>query len=130
MTPVSHLPAHTDVLYTIHHLKQDQTNNVYEPNPSLLQMVSGMALQATASKLILLSLVLACQHIKHPAIRITSNPQMAPICISSYNISCFHMQAVYLVSYNRWVVMRNENSRLSTFSIRSASIKYQIDPYT
>lgn len=50
VTPVSRLPAHTDVLDTRHHLKQDQTNNVYEPNPSLLQMVSGMALQETASE--------------------------------------------------------------------------------
>ena len=54
-TPVSHLSAHTDVLYNTHHLKQDQTNNVSELNPSLLQMVSGIALQATASKQILLS---------------------------------------------------------------------------
>lgn len=39
------------------------------------------------------------------------------------------MQAVYIASCDRKVVMRNENSRLFTV-LRSASIKYQTDPYT
>lgn len=60
VTPVSHQSTYT--LHTRPHLKQDQTNNVYKPNPSLLQTVSGTALQVTASNKSSLLLVLACQH--------------------------------------------------------------------
>lgn len=61
VTPVSHLSNY--MLHTIHHLKQDQTNNVYKPNPSLLKTVSRTALQATTSnKCFSHLLVLACQH--------------------------------------------------------------------
>lgn len=61
VTPVSHLSTY--ILQTVPHFKQDQTNNVYKPNPSLLQMVSSTALQAAASNKSFSCLpALACQH--------------------------------------------------------------------
>lgn len=55
---------------------------VYKPNPSLLQMVSGTALQATASNKFF-SYLSWYANIQYTVIRITSHPQTAPSFIAS-----------------------------------------------